>query len=75
MIITEEFTLPEQETVLIKTYSDEGYMLIQEETGILYSEAIDPKEANRSYIESDQKINQDEEEKDINIREFFSKLF
>jgi len=28
MIITEEFTLPEQETVLIKTYSDEGYMLI-----------------------------------------------
>jgi len=41
----------------------------------LYSEAIDPKEANRSYIESDQKINQDEEEKDINIREFFSKLF
>ena len=62
MIIVEEFQLPDDDRVLTRTYSDEGYMIIQDETGIMYSEAIDPKEMGRTYTESNIKIEEPEEE-------------
>ena len=44
---------------LIKTYSDEGFMI--ERDGVRYSEAIDPPEFGRQYIETDEKIKQETE--------------
>lgn len=38
---------------LIRTYSDEGMMIKQDGTGILYSEAIDPADKGRTYTETD----------------------
>lgn len=39
---------------LIKTYSDEGFMI--ERDGVRYSEAIDPPEFGRQYVETGEKI-------------------
>ena len=41
---------------LYRTYSDEGKQIIQNETGILYSEAIDVENAPYTYSESDEVI-------------------
>lgn len=41
---------------LYRTYSDEGYYLIQNETGAEYEEAIDVEGAPYTYSESDKKI-------------------
>ena len=38
---------------LYRTYSDQGFMLRQNETGILYSEPIDIEEAPYTYEETD----------------------
>ena len=65
MIIVEEFTLPDSDEILTRTYSDAGLMIIQTETGISYGEAIDPKWAGRTYIESDVKINETDESNDL----------
>lgn len=48
MIITENMNI--DENLFIKTYSDAGYMI--ERDGIKYSEAIDPSEFNRIYMET-----------------------
>lgn len=40
------------------TYSDEGYMI--ERDGVIYSDAIDPIDSGRTYIETTEKINPDE---------------
>jgi hypothetical protein len=39
---------------LFRTYSDEGKMLIQNETGIEYSEAVDVEDSGYTYSESDE---------------------
>ena len=57
MIITENLTISEKE--FIKTYSDDGFMIKRE--GVRYSEAIDPAEFNRQYIETDELIEPIEE--------------
>lgn len=44
---------------LFRTYSDEGYMLLQNETGIEYSEAIDVENAPYTYTETENKIEED----------------
>ena len=41
---------------LIRTYSDENKRIIQVETGYIYDDAIDVKDSNYTYIESDQYI-------------------
>lgn len=41
---------------LYRTYSDEGYYLIQNETGAEYEEAIDVENAPYTYSESGKKI-------------------
>lgn len=53
-IITEYFTTREDGVVLNRTYSDQGMMI--ERDGVRYSEAIDPAELNRQYIETDERI-------------------
>ena len=57
MIITERLTIGGR--AFIKTYSDEGYMV--ERDGVRYSEAIDPAEFGRQYIETDEPIEKEEE--------------
>ena len=54
MIITEYFRTREDGVVLNRTYSDKGMMI--ERDGVRYSEAIDPAELNRQYIETDEPI-------------------
>lgn len=39
-----------------RTYSDAGYYIIQEQTGIKYEEAIDIEGAGYTYVESDELI-------------------
>lgn len=62
MIQTEVFDTWEDGTKLIKTYSDQGMMIEQVETGIRYAEAIDPDFMNREYTETDEPIPVEEEE-------------
>ena len=53
---------------LIKTYSDANMMIRQNGTGALYSEAIDPENMERTYIETDIQIEHDiENNEDLNI--------
>ena len=42
--------------ILIRTYSDQNYMIRQNETGALYCEAVDPQNSGRTYEETDIKI-------------------
>lgn len=60
MIIQEIF---EDYTTLVKTYSDSGFMIRKTGTDELYSEAIDPKDKNRTYEETDIEIDFDNLEK------------
>ena len=45
---------------LYKTESDEGFYIIQNETGNKYSSAIDVESANYTYSETDEKIEKEE---------------
>ena len=60
MIQTEFYTTLEDGTVLVRTYSDAGMYIIQDGTGMEYSEAVDPEKMNRTYTESDRKIPDDQ---------------
>lgn len=51
MIITELMCTREDGTNLYRTYSDCGFDLLQEETGGVYSEAIDIEGVNYTYHE------------------------
>lgn len=57
MIVTEYFKTRSDGVVLNRTYSDIGMMI--ERDGVRYSEAIDPAELNRQYIETDEPIEVD----------------
>ena len=56
MIIIEYFMTRKDGVVLNRTYSNEGFYILQNETGIKYSEAVDPAELNRQYTETDELI-------------------
>jgi hypothetical protein len=45
---------------LIKHYSDAGFMLLQVETGIKYSDPVDVVPCRYTYEETDEKIDSDE---------------
>lgn len=60
MIKSEFYTTLEDGTVLVRTYSDAGMYIIQDGTGMEYSEAVDPEKMNRTYTESDRKIPEDQ---------------
>ena len=40
----------------IRTYSDGGYMIKQDGTGAVYSEAVDPPDSGRTYTETEEEI-------------------
>lgn len=65
MIIQERFQLEENGWVFVKTYSDSGMKILQDETGALYDEAIDPEFTNRTYTETDIPIENEEEDVDL----------
>ena len=46
---------------LIKHYSDKGVMLLQNETGVMYSDPVDAVPCRYTYSETDVSINPDEE--------------
>ena len=52
----------EDNTNLVKTYSNAGFMIRKIGTDELYSEAIDPKKFNREYEETDIPIEQTSDE-------------
>lgn len=54
MIVTEYYRTRNDGVVLNRTHSDAGMMI--ERDGVLYSEAIDPAELNRQYIETNAPI-------------------
>ena len=54
MIIQEFYGVRADGVELIRTFSDAGLMI--ERNGALYTEAIDPKNKNREYTETDIKI-------------------
>lgn len=56
MIITEYFKIREDGVVLNRTYSDGGFYIIQNETNIKYSEAVDVEGAPYTYTETDELI-------------------
>lgn len=60
MVKTEYFRTREDGVVLNRTYSDAGYMI--ERDGVRYSEAIDPAELGREYVETDELIKETPEE-------------
>lgn len=51
MIITEYLN----DGTLIKHYSDAGFMLLQNETGVKYSEAVDVVPCRYTYTETDER--------------------
>ena len=59
MIKKEYYKTLEDGSVLVRTYSDSNHYIIQDGTGIEYSEAIDPEQMNRTYTESEKTIEED----------------
>lgn len=56
MIITEYFMTRKDGVVLNRTYSDGGFYILQNETGIKYSEAVDVEGAPYTYSETNELI-------------------
>ena len=59
MVKKEYYKTLEDGTVLVRTYSDSNHYIIQDGTGIEYSEAIDTEQMNRTYTESEKIIEED----------------
>lgn len=55
-IIKEEYKTRADGVKLYRTYSDEGKSIIQNETGVVYTEAIDVENAPYTYTESTEDI-------------------
>lgn len=56
-MIKTEFYLQRPDGVnLYRTYSDENYYILQVDTGIIYSEAVDPEGSSHTYEETDELI-------------------
>lgn len=66
-IVTEYYRTREDGVILVRTYSDIGMMI--ERDGVRYSEAIDPAELGRVYIETDEPTEKEREDSDDPNRE------
>ena len=53
MIVREFYKEREDRVKLYRTYSDENYKIRQNETGIIYDDAIDVEESQYTYTETD----------------------
>lgn len=58
MLIKELYMTRTDGVKLYRNYSDEGKRLIQNETGIVYDEAIDVEDAPYTYTESEELISE-----------------
>lgn len=56
MIVTEFYMTRTDGVNLFRTYSDAGKMLLQNETGVLYAEAIDVENSGYTYSETDEDV-------------------
>ena len=56
MIVKEFYRTRNDGVNLYRTYSDEEYIILQNETGIEYNEAIDVENALYTYSETNKKI-------------------
>ena len=66
-MIKKEFYITRKDGVnLYKTYSDNGFYILQEQTGYEYDIAIDVENAPYTYIETDKKIEENLEETEQN---------
>lgn len=65
MIIKELYKTRSDGVKLYRSYSDENRYIIQNETGILYGEAIDVESATYTYSESDKFIEEFPEEPNL----------
>lgn len=65
MIITEHYMTRPDGVELYRTYSDAGYMIRQDQTGAVYSEAVDIEGSGYTYTETDTEI----EDSDISAEE------
>lgn len=64
-MIIKEFYLTRKDGVnLYRNYSDVGFMILQNETGIEYAEAIDVENAPYTYTETDKLIETNEMEEE-----------
>lgn len=61
MIVREFYKTREDEVNLYRTYSDENYKIRQIETGAIYDEAIDVENAEYTYEETEEKVEELEE--------------
>ena len=59
MIIREEYMTRTDGVKLFRTYSDEKRLMLQNETGIMYTEAIDVEGAPYTYSETEEFIESD----------------
>lgn len=66
MIIIETITINGKE--FTKNYSDAGYMIQKVGTEEIYTEAIDPINSGRTYVETDKVIETNEEFSDAEFR-------
>lgn len=62
MIIKEYHKTRSDGVNLYRSYSDSGFKIIQNETGIMYGDAIDVENAPYTYTESDERIDDFSEE-------------
>ena len=60
MVIKEFFMTRTDDVNLYRNYSDEGKRIIQNETGIVYDEAVDVENAPYTYTESEELIEESE---------------
>lgn len=60
MIQTEPMTINNHH--LIRTYSDTGFKIRKNGTDEIYDEAIDPADSGRTYSETDEPVETEEEE-------------
>lgn len=66
MIIKELYRTREDGINLYRTYSDTGYRIIQNETGVVYDDAIDVENAPYTYSETDKKIEVENPSEELN---------
>ena len=59
MIIREHYMTREDGVELYRTYSSEGYKIQQEQTGVLYGDAIDVEDSEYTYTETNQMAEDD----------------
>lgn len=65
MLITEFYKTRSDGVKLFRTYSDQEMYILQNETGVMYSEAIDIEGAPYTYTETEEPIEQEDHPVDI----------